>query len=89
LINTSQQVGGSIGVAAATTIAATYTSHFLSSHPGAAPTDAAALTHGFHVAFYVLAAVAAAAAVLSALLVESKPAITEEGVAEVAFEAAA
>ena len=60
LINTSQQIGGAIGVAAATTIAATYTSHYLAAHPGRAPTGGAALTHGFSIAFYVLAAVAAA-----------------------------
>ena len=34
LINTTQQIGGAIGVAAATTIAATYTSHYLVAHPG-------------------------------------------------------
>src|SRR5207237_1032991 len=35
LINTSQQIGGAIGVAAATTIATTVTGHYVSSHPGA------------------------------------------------------
>jgi EmrB/QacA subfamily drug resistance transporter len=89
LINTTQQVGGSIGVAAATTIAATYTSHYLSGHPGTASTAGAALKHGFSVAFYVLAAVAAIAALASALIVESKPASAEVGVPEVAFEQAA
>ena len=66
LINTSQQIGGAIGVAAATTIAATYTSHYLAAHPGVAPTSGAALTHGFGIAFYVLAAVAAVAAIARA-----------------------
>src|SRR5882762_2013428 len=33
LINTSQQVGGAIGVAAATTIATTYTAHYVNAHP--------------------------------------------------------
>ena len=89
LINTTQQVGGSIGVAAATTIAATYTGHYLSGHPGTASTAGAALTHGFSVAFYVLAAVAAIAALASALIVESKPASAELEVPEVAFEQAA
>jgi MFS family permease len=73
LINTTQQIGGAVGVAAATTIAATYTSHYVGSHPGASAFSGAALTHGFEIAFYVLAAVAAAGAVLSALIVESKP----------------
>jgi EmrB/QacA subfamily drug resistance transporter len=89
LINTTQQVGGSIGVAAATTIAATYTSRFVSDHPGTAQTAGAALTHGFSVAFYVLAAVAAIGALASALIVESKPASAELEAPEVAFEQAA
>jgi EmrB/QacA subfamily drug resistance transporter len=75
LINTSQQIGGAIGVAAATTISSTYTSHYLQSHPGAVPTSAGALTHGFAIAFYVLAGLAALAAVLAAVLVESSPAL--------------
>ncbi len=91
LINTGQQVGGAIGVAAATTIATTYTGHYVDSHAGAAALGGAALTHGFEIAFYVLAAVALLGAVLSAVLVESKPpAVGEERVeAEVALEAAA
>jgi EmrB/QacA subfamily drug resistance transporter len=90
LINTSQQVGGAIGVAAVTTIAATYTGRYLGSHPGTSPASGAALTHGFEIAFYVLAATAAAAAVLSALIVESKATLDEPLPAEeVALEAAA
>jgi EmrB/QacA subfamily drug resistance transporter len=77
LINTSQQVGGAIGVAAATTIAATYTSHYLGAHAGLGPTDGAALTHGFAIAFYVLAGLAALAAAAAAVLVESRPALAE------------
>ncbi len=73
LINTSQQIGGAVGVAMATTIAATYTTRFLQSHPRAAATNAAALTHGFAVAFYVLAGLAALAALAAAVLVESSP----------------
>ena len=73
LINTSQQIGGAIGVAAVTTIAATYTSRYLDTHPGESPGSSLALTHGFEVAFYALAAVAVLAAVVCALVVESKP----------------
>ena len=90
LINTSQQIGGAIGVAAATTIAATYTSRYLDVHAGAAPAGGPALTHGFGIAFYVLAAVAVVGALAAAVLVESKPQLAEEAVeAEVAWEAAA
>jgi EmrB/QacA subfamily drug resistance transporter len=73
LINTNQQIGGAIGVAATTTIATTFTSHYVNSHVGASAFGGAALTHGFEVAFYVLAAVAGLGAVLSWLLLESKP----------------
>ncbi len=72
LINTSQQIGGAIGVAAVTTVATTFTSRFVAAHPGTAPFAGAALTHGFQIAFYVLAALAALGALLAALLVESK-----------------
>jgi EmrB/QacA subfamily drug resistance transporter len=76
LLNTNQQIGGAIGVAIATTIATTYTSHYLRGHPGVGPLDGAALTHGFQIAFYVLAALAALAAVVSAIMIEPGAAAT-------------
>jgi EmrB/QacA subfamily drug resistance transporter len=76
LLNTNQQIGGAIGVAVATTIATTYTSHYLNGHPGVGPLDGAALTHGFQIAFYVLAALAALAAVISAIMIEPGAATT-------------
>jgi EmrB/QacA subfamily drug resistance transporter len=85
LLNTNQQIGGAIGVAIATTIATTYTSHYLHGHPGLSPLDGAALTHGFQIAFYVLAALAALAAVISAIMIEPGAAATtseEEGAGE-------
>jgi EmrB/QacA subfamily drug resistance transporter len=92
LINTTQQIGGAIGVAAATTIATTFTTRYVDVHPGTTAFSGGALTHGFQVAFYVLAGVAALGAALAALLLESKPAAPEvETVAEgeLALEAAA
>jgi Major Facilitator Superfamily len=77
LINTTQQIGGAIGVAAATTIATTFTNHYVHSHGGTTAVSGPALTHGFQIAFYVLAATAAAGAVLAALLIESQPAQAE------------
>jgi EmrB/QacA subfamily drug resistance transporter len=74
LINTTQQIGGAIGVALATTLATTYTAHYVQSHAGVSSFNGAALTHGFQIAFYVLAALAAAGALLSYALLESKPA---------------
>jgi EmrB/QacA subfamily drug resistance transporter len=73
LINTSQQIGGAIGVAVASTIAATSTTHYVHAHPGSTAVSGAALTHGFEIAFWVLAGIAVVGAVLAALLVESHP----------------
>ena len=92
LINTTQQIGGAIGVAVATTVATTFTNHFVTDHPGSSALGGAALTHGFQIAFYVLAAVAALGAVIAALMVE--PATTESvdevgDVGELALEPAA
>jgi EmrB/QacA subfamily drug resistance transporter len=77
LISTTQQVGGAIGVAAATTIATTFTSHYVHSHAGATAFSGPALTHGFEIAFYALAGTAAVGAVLAALLIEPQPAQAE------------
>jgi EmrB/QacA subfamily drug resistance transporter len=90
LINTSQQVGGAIGVAVATTIATTATSNYVSAHVGATPLGGGALTHGFQITFYVLAAIAAAGALVAALLTERRPPaeVAEVADAEPLFEAA-
>jgi EmrB/QacA subfamily drug resistance transporter len=72
LINTSRQIGGSIGLAAMTTIAATATGHYASSH-GVPAVSGPALTHGFQVAFYALGGLALAGAAVAAAFVESKP----------------
>jgi EmrB/QacA subfamily drug resistance transporter len=92
LINTTQQIGGAIGVAVATTVATTFTNHFVNAHPGSSATGAAALTHGFEIAFYVLAALAVLGAVVAAVMVERAPAQPEletvDG-AELALEPAA
>ena len=72
LINTSRQVGGSVGLAAVTTIAATATGNYAQSHAVPAA-GGAALTHGFEVAFYVLIGLALAGAAVAAVFIESKP----------------
>ena len=53
LLNTSEQLGGAIGVAIASSVAASHTKALL--HAGAAAP--AALTGGFHAAFWVLGAI--------------------------------
>ena len=77
LISTSQQIGGAIGVALATTIATTFTRRYVHAHPGSNAFGGPALTHGFHIAFYVLAALAAAGAVISVLMLEPRRARPE------------
>ena len=78
LINTSQQIGGAVGVAVATTVATTFTNHYVTDHPGSSVTGGAALTHGFQIAFYVLAALAILGALIAALMIESTPAEQED-----------
>jgi MFS family permease len=72
LINTSRQIGGAIGLAVVTTLAATATSRYAESH-GVLAFSGPALTHGFQVAFYVLIGVALVGAALAAAFVESAP----------------
>jgi EmrB/QacA subfamily drug resistance transporter len=82
LINTSQQVGGAIGVALATTVATTFTSRYVDAHPGSAVFSGPALTHGFAITFYVLAAIAVAGAIVAGLMTEGRPPVEKPVVAE-------
>jgi EmrB/QacA subfamily drug resistance transporter len=70
LINTTQQLGGSLGVALAATVAATRTSTLLALHHPVAD----ALTGGFQRAFVVAAAIGAAGVVLT-LIVPRQPGV--------------
>jgi EmrB/QacA subfamily drug resistance transporter len=65
LINTSQQIGGALGIAALSTIAASRTTHALET--GSPHADA--LVTGFHAAFFAGAAVAAIGLVASLMLI--------------------
>ena len=83
LINTTQQIGGAIGVAAATTIATTFTSQLRRRASGRRRAlSGAALTHGFQIAFYVLAAVAAAGGLLAILMIEPQLPVAQEATVE-------
>lgn len=95
LLNTTQQIGGAIGLAAATTISTILTSHYVQAHAGTTVLSGSALTHGFEIAFYVLAAVAAVGALLAAVMVEPasktlqpEPAVADRELEPVAAEAA-
>jgi predicted MFS family arabinose efflux permease len=73
--NTMQQVGGSIGTALLTAIAAQATARSLGGHPtrGAdASTVALAVTHGYSVGFQVAAGIFLGAAVICALLLRPR-----------------
>ncbi len=72
LFNTSRQIGGAIGIAAVSAIAATASSSYASAHDVAAA-SAPALDHGFQTALIVLAGLLAAAAVLAWAFVRPRP----------------
>ena len=77
LVNTMQQVGGSIGVALLSALAAQATSRYLvahtHSHESAAAVGKLAATHGYTVAFAVSAGVFVLAAVLCGSLIRKHP----------------
>jgi EmrB/QacA subfamily drug resistance transporter len=74
LLNTSQQVGGAIGVAVASSVAVTHATHLL--HTGSSP--AAALTSGYALAFWVVAGISGAAVVVAAAFVRDEQVVGEE-----------
>jgi EmrB/QacA subfamily drug resistance transporter len=69
MVNTMQQVGGSLGVAFLNTVATTATAHYALAHRGAA---GAAITHGFTTAFGYSAAIFAVGTVLVAILIRAR-----------------
>ncbi len=75
MINTSQQVGGSIGTAMLNTIAATATTHYLTHHTHGRPTPhlaAVGMVHGFTVALWWAVGILGLAALIVAVLVNRK-----------------
>src|ERR1017187_6287154 len=72
LVNTMQQVGGSIGTAALSTVALTATAHYLIGHHTGALAPATAATHGYTVAFATSAALFGAGALLAFFLLPSR-----------------
>jgi len=73
LINTSRQIGGAIGLAAASAIAATSTSNFVDAHSAVTASSGVALDHGFQTALYALTGLLILGAVIAATLVKSAP----------------
>ncbi len=78
LVNACQQVGGALGTALLSTIAASAASSFATSHARSATLASQASIHGYTTAFWVAAGVFAVGAVSSALLYERNVKATVE-----------
>ncbi|SOD73622.1 EmrB/QacA subfamily drug resistance transporter [Jatrophihabitans sp. GAS493] len=72
LVSTMQQVGGSIGTAVMSTIAASVTASYATEHGLVSGFDAAAATHGYAAVFRVSALIFAVGGVLAAVFFPSK-----------------
>jgi EmrB/QacA subfamily drug resistance transporter len=77
LVNTMQQVGGSIGTAALSTVALTATATYLTAHHAGRLAVATAAVHGYSAAFTVSAILFGVGAVAAALLVPSRQRLEE------------
>jgi hypothetical protein len=90
LVNTMQQVGGSIGTSALSTIALTATASYLITHHTSPLAPAIAATHGYTIAFTVSAALLGLGFILAIVLLPSKHRLAElRNAATVAAPAAA
>jgi hypothetical protein len=78
LVNTMQQVGGSIGTAALSTVALTATATYLAVHHAAGPlAQATAAVHGYTLAFAVSATLLGIGALVAVLLLPSRRRLEE------------
>ena len=77
LVNTMQQVGGSIGTSALSTIALTATASYLVSHHTGPLAPAIAATHGYTVAFAVSSAILGVGVILAIVLLPSRHRLEE------------
>ncbi len=71
LVNTTQQVGGSLGIALLNTVAATAATGYLAGHLGSADAIRSAAVHGYTTAFTVSAVLLAFAAAVAAILIRA------------------
>jgi EmrB/QacA subfamily drug resistance transporter len=77
LVNTMQQVGGSIGTSALSTIALSATASYLVAHHTGALAPAVAATHGYTVAFSISSGVLVVGAILALTLLPSRRRLEE------------
>ena len=93
LVNTSRQIGGAIGLATVSAIAATATGNYVHAHSAVTASSGVALDHGFQTALYVLTGLLVVGALIAVALVKSAPARSADAVPVdgevVAFEEAA
>ena len=89
LVNTMQQVGGSIGTSALSTIALTATASYLAAHHTGPQAPAIAATHGYIVAFAVSAGILGLGVILAIVLLPSRQRLAELRAAAVATTGAA
>jgi EmrB/QacA subfamily drug resistance transporter len=89
LVNTMQQVGGSIGTSALSTVGLTATATYLAAHHTGPLAPAIAATHGFTTAFTVSAAIFGLGVILAITLLPSRQRLAELRAAEAAPPTAA
>ncbi len=77
LVNTMQQVGGSIGVSILSTIGATATTSYLLAHHTGPQAAAIAATHGYTLTFTISAALLGLGAILAILMLPSRQRLRE------------
>jgi len=77
LVNTSRQIGGAIGIAAISAIAATSTRNYADTHSAVTASSPVALDHGFQTALYVLTGLLLAGAAIAVTLVKPAPRVEE------------
>jgi EmrB/QacA subfamily drug resistance transporter len=81
LVNTMQQVGGSIGLSALSTVALTATASYLAIHHSGPLAPAVAATHGYTTAFTVSAAILGLGVIIAVVVLPSRRRIAELGTA--------
>jgi EmrB/QacA subfamily drug resistance transporter len=86
MVNTCQQIGGSIGTALLNTIAADALSSYLATHGHSLPAQAGGAVHSYVVAFWVAAAIFAGAAVACGLIL--RPGVLKSSPGQAAVVAA-
>ena len=71
LINTSRQIGGALGIASVSAVAATSTRNYVGAHSGVTLSSGVALDHGFQTGLYVLTGLLLAGALVAVTLIRA------------------